>query len=232
MIALSTDRSLCIGDRAGRVRIDMVEHLLAALSGLSIRRGVHIATACDEFPLLDGGALRFCEALTAIGAPAGEALSLRITKHAELHHKNSVYRFTPPSPENPAQRVTVRVAFPAPVGCAEAEWRGGAEDFQARIAPCRTFGWLSDYAQLRAEHRAAGVDLASVLVFDPARPDGVLEGCDKPRKDEAVHHKLLDCIGDFALYGGPPLGCVDAYLPGHTATHAIVKQALGLGILV
>jgi len=76
--------------------------------------------------------------------------------------------------------------------------------------------------------RAAEVDLGSVLVYDDAGP---LPACRAPGPEEPARHKLLDLIGDLALHGGPPVGSVTAFAPGHTATHAVLARALGSGIL-
>ena len=46
-----------------------------------------------------------------------------------------------------------------------------------------------------------------------------------------ARHKLLDLIGDLALYGGPPEGRIRAARPGHAATHHIVRNALFVGLL-
>ena len=34
-------------------------------------------------------------------------------------------------------------------------------------------------------------------------------------KDEFVRHKILDCVGDLYLCGGPIIGSVKAYKTGH-----------------
>jgi UDP-3-O-[3-hydroxymyristoyl] N-acetylglucosamine deacetylase len=202
--------------------MDLVEHLLAAIGGLGVASGVRIETDDAELPLLDGGALRFAEALVSIDPPRGRGL--RVAQAAELSHGRSVYRFTP----GEAPRLRVAIDFPPPVGRQEAAWDGDPADFVARIAPARTFGWISELDALLATGRAAGADLASVLVLDDAGP---IPGCRPAGPDEPARHKLLDLIGDLALHGGPPRGTVDATLPGHTATHAIAARALGDGVL-
>ena len=209
---------------AARLRIDLVEHLLAAFGGLGVREGVRVLVAGAEIPLLDGGARRFADALLALGAPPSPP-RLRVLRAATLERGRSVYRF------EPGDRVSIEadVDLPPPVGCDRASWDGDAEDFVSRIATARTFGWLAEHAALRARGRAAAVDLDSVLVFDDH--GGVLEACRPPDPGEPARHKLLDLIGDLALYGGPRAGRVRAALPGHGATHAVVREALAAGIL-
>ena len=215
-----TDRGVTVC--AGALRIDLVEHLLAALGGLGVSGGLHVATDDDEIPLLDGGARCFVEAIASLDPPRGRRL--RVARAGSFEHQRSVYRFTP----GPHASVRVAIDFPAPVGHQAAAWDGDAEDFATRIAPARTFGWVHELAALQAAGRAAEVDPASVIVFDETGP---LPQCRPPDPDEPARHKLLDLVGDLALYGGPPLGLVDASRPGHTATHAVVQRALSLGVL-
>jgi UDP-3-O-[3-hydroxymyristoyl] N-acetylglucosamine deacetylase len=163
--------------------------------------------------------------MSAIGLPRSGRRTLRVAGEAELEHGRSRYRFAP----GPEPRVRVAVDFPAPVGRQSAAWNGDADDFAARIAPARTFGWIHELADLRGKGRAAAVDLESVLVFDDRGP---IAGCRPPGPEEPARHKLLDLVGDLALYGGPPVGLVEAFAPGHTATHAVVARALSLGVLV
>ncbi|MFO0759461.1 MAG: UDP-3-O-acyl-N-acetylglucosamine deacetylase [Byssovorax sp.] len=223
MVVARADRGVTIASPDGAIRLDLVEHLLAALGGLGVRSGLTLRTDDPELPLLDGGARSFCEALRALAlAPAPP--SLAVTREATFTRGASVYDFAPGRPIE----LEVDVVFRAPVGAEAARWSGDADDFEARIAPARTFGWVSDYEALRLAGRAAGVSLASVLVFDDA---GALPGCAPAGEGEVARHKLLDLIGDLALHGGPPRGKIRARLPGHGATHAIVQEALAAGVL-
>jgi UDP-3-O-[3-hydroxymyristoyl] N-acetylglucosamine deacetylase len=217
-----TDRGVTASTADGRVRVDLIEHLLAAIGGLGVSGGLRIAIDGDEPPLLDGGAARFAEAIAALDPPRGRRL--RVTRAESFEHQRSRYRFAP----GPDVHVRVVIDFPAPVGRQEAAWDGDAGDFARRIAPARTFGWRHELDALRAAGRAAEIDLASVLVFDGER---VLAGCRPPDHDEPARHKLLDLVGDLALHGGPPIGSIEAELPGHTATHAVVARAIAVGVL-
>jgi UDP-3-O-[3-hydroxymyristoyl] N-acetylglucosamine deacetylase len=219
------DRGVTLASADGRVRVDLVEHLFAALGGLGVGAGVRIAIDDDELPLLDGGARRFAEAILALGfAEAPSPGALVITRNASISRGNALYEFAP----GPDVALRVDVEFRAPVGRESAEWRGDASDFLERIAPARTFGWADEHAALLASGRAASVDLDAVLVFDER---GAIPGCRPASKSEVARHKLLDLIGDLAIHGGPPRGAITASHPGHAATHAVVAEALALGVL-
>ena len=219
------DRGVTLASADGRIRVDLVEHLFAALGGLGVRAGVRITIDDDELPLLDGGARLFAEAILALGvAPEPASSPPVITRNASISRGNAVYVFTPG--RDVALRVDVE--FRAPVGRQSAAWSGDADDFVKRIAPARTFGWADEHAALLASGRAVAVDLAAVLVYGD---DGAIAGCRPATKNEAARHKLLDLIGDLAIHGGPPRGSLTVQRPGHAATHAVVAQAFALGVL-
>lgn len=220
---IRADRGVTIASADERIRLDLVEHLFAAIGGLGLGAGLRVGTDDLELPILDGGAQRYAAALRSLGIPRSPR-PLFIAREATLRRGASVYRFSPST----ALRLRVMVAFRPPVGEQEAAWDGDADDFVTRIAPARTFGWADEYAALRASGRAAGIDLESVLVFDGA---SVMLGCRPAEPTEVARHKLLDLIGDLALYGGPPSGLIEAFAPGHTATHAVVAEALADGVL-
>jgi UDP-3-O-[3-hydroxymyristoyl] N-acetylglucosamine deacetylase len=226
LCATRTDHGVTAASADGRIAIDLVEHLLAALGGLGVREGVRVSVDDGEPPLLDGGARRFAEALVAIGAPLEAPPGLRITRPATLSGGGaSTYRFLPGT----RTRLHVAVRFRAPIGDEEASWDGDPRDFLERIAPARTFGWVDEHAALLAKGRARGVDLDGVLVLSDAGP---VAGCRPNEPGEIARHKLLDLIGDLTLHGGVPEGTIEAFAPGHGATHRVMAEALRTGILL
>jgi UDP-3-O-[3-hydroxymyristoyl] N-acetylglucosamine deacetylase len=238
-----TDRGVTVRSRDGRIELDLVEHLLAALGGLGVHGGIRISCDASELPLLDGGARRFAEALIAIGAPLrnGEGdcgPAVWVAENATLHHGMASYRFA----KGPEIKLRVHVRFPPPVGEERAAWDGDPKDFLENIAPARTFGWAREHAALLAAGRARGlkrsdsegqapgqgIDPDSVIVFDETV---CMPGCRPNEPGEIARHKLLDMVGDLTFYGGPPRGLIEAFAPGHTATHQVVQKALHAGIL-
>jgi UDP-3-O-acyl-N-acetylglucosamine deacetylase len=220
---VATNRGVLVATTDGRVRVDVVEHLFAAFAGLGVRSGVEVEVDGDELPLLDGGSAAYCDALAAIGAPAGAPPTLVVARAATLGAGSATYDFAPGDDVS----VEATVAFRAPVGRARARWSGGSAEFVTRIAPARTFVWRDEVDALRASGRALGDVGEAAIVFDDRGPmTGALRGDDEPAR-----HKLLDLIGDLGFYGGPPRGVVRATRPGHGATHAVVARALAAGVL-
>lgn len=222
LAVVRADRGVML--EGGGVRVDLVEHLLAATAALGIRRDLLVLVEGPEVPLLDGGAARFFDALAQLAIPA-EPPALVVTKAATFRVGDAVYVFEPG--EEVMVQVGIDFAHPA-IGRASARFEGDAADFRERIAPARTFGFLREAEALMASGRALGVDPGAVVVFTD---EGVLDASLPLRENEPAHHKLLDLIGDLALYGGPPRGRVFATRPGHAATHHVVREALRASVL-
>ncbi len=217
-----TDQGVAVS--GGGVRVDLVEHLCAAIGGLGIGEGLRVDVFGPEVPLLDGGASRFACALRQLHVPACPR-RVRIVKPAVFRLGGAEYRFAP----SDQTRLCVEVEFDHPlVEGKRAEWLGGADDFLERIAPARTFGFRRDAVRLRAAGRARSVDVRSVVVLED---DGTSVSEPPPGPDECVRHKLLDLMGDLTVAGGVPRGVIEARRPGHGATDAVMSMAWAQGVL-
>jgi UDP-3-O-[3-hydroxymyristoyl] N-acetylglucosamine deacetylase len=227
--ATRTDSGVTLVDGSG-LGIDLAEHLLAAIAGLGIRSGLLVTIEGPEVPILDGGSLRLADALRKLEIPATPP-TLSVARSARFQVGNAEFEFDRAAGID----VAVEVSFDHPaIGMQRARWNGDPADFVDNIAPCRTFGFTRDAEMLEKAGRATLVRRehsggTSVIVFTDR---GLLDPLIAPAANEIAGHKLLDLIGDLALYGGPPEGRIVARRPGHTATHAVVKQALAEGVLV
>jgi UDP-3-O-[3-hydroxymyristoyl] N-acetylglucosamine deacetylase len=233
-----SDAGVTVSDGEGIV-IDLVEHLLAALGGLGVRGGVTATVEGAELPILDGGARAFADALLALELPRSvPGHALVVSKPGRVAAASSAYHFD----VGEGTSLSVDAVFDHPaIGAARASWDGSARAFVESIAPARTFGFAADAPELWRHGRAAlgrpsddpratEAFSRAVMVFG-AEGAVALPGQPPPKDGEIGRHKLLDLIGDFALYGGPPQGRVHAVRPGHTASHRIIRDALSLGIL-
>lgn len=228
-----TDLGVAVTDDRG-LEVDLVEHLLAALAGLGIRRGVVVIVDGPELPILDGGSRTFADVLASFGIPETPP-ELYVSCPAHLDFEGSSYEFE----QGEAVDLVVETTFDHPsIGKQVARWDGRARSFRDEIAPARTFGFASQAAALATRGRAglaARRNTADGTAAEAAFSEAVLvfDETTGPRvqDNEIARHKLLDLIGDLALYGGPPVGRLVAERPGHTATHRIVRQALDSGIL-
>jgi UDP-3-O-[3-hydroxymyristoyl] N-acetylglucosamine deacetylase len=115
------------------LEVELVEHFLAALGGLGIREGIAAVVDGPEFPLLDGGAREFADALTTLGVPWAPP-PLFVARSGVFAFGASTYEFEP----GPGVELSVEIDFAHPaIGVQTASWAGDAGDFRDRLAPAR-----------------------------------------------------------------------------------------------
>ena len=205
-------------------RIQTVEHLLAAASGLGIDN-LDVTVDGTEIPAADGSAKPFVALLTAAGRATQAAPRRRIVVPHPIRVGTGerwiqivpcdVFRISYTlDHEHPAIGTLA-------LSCVPTE-RMFVEDF----APARTYGFLKDLGRLRRNGLARGGSLENAIVLGQR---GVLNGL--RYRDEFVRHKILDLIGDLALLGRPVVGHVIARNAGHDLNFQLVleiQRALGL----
>ena len=80
---------------------------------------------------------------------------------------------------------------------------------------------MYEYEDLKRFGLARGGSLDNVVVLDEKN---ILNKNGLRYKNEFVRHKLLDCMGDFALLGMPVLGHVKVSKSGHFFNQAFLKK--------
>lgn len=206
----------------GTARVEMVEHVLAALAGLWIDN-CRIQLDALEPPVGDGSSLEVVEAVLYAGIAEQKAVQAEIpvsdlmevsatgergsvqarcadswTIRYDLDYGNTVIR-----PQSFTATIT-------------------PEEFVREIAFARTFVLESEVAMLKARGFGQRATSQNLLVFGP---QGVVENVLRA-PDECARHKLLDCIGDLALCGGSPVGSFHAIQSGHHLNHRMVEKML------
>ena len=202
------------------VLISTTEHLLSAFIGMGVDNAI-IELDNLELPILDGSALPFIEMITRAGLrqQRRKRTYLRILRPYEMREGDKfigVY---------PAERYSVSYAinFPHPLIGSEVlrvELSNGS--YVMEIAPARTFGFLEQQRAMLNQGLIRGATRDSCIVLTK-------EGIDNPPlrfADEFVRHKILDLIGDLALFGKRILGYVRADRAGHAMHTAIVSRIL------
>ncbi|MFH0934381.1 MAG: UDP-3-O-acyl-N-acetylglucosamine deacetylase, partial [Pseudomonadota bacterium] len=91
------------------------------------------------------------------------------------------------------------------------------------ISRARTFGFMQDVENMRAQGLALGGSLDNAIVMDEYR---VLNADGLRFEDEFVKHKVLDAIGDLYLLGHPVLGAFSAHKSGHALNNALLRRLL------
>ncbi len=190
-------------------RIQTLEHMMAALYVLGLD-SLEIELLGDEIPILDGSAAPFVQAIQEAGVvPTGQRREVvRLLKPHSIEDKGARLSFAP------AADLTISyvIDFSHPlIGRQEISFDLTRQVFLREIAPARTFGFVKDVAGLQKRGLARGGSLENAVVLDDER---VISGALRFR-DEFVRHKVLDLIGDLALFGHPLLGRFQAECAGH-----------------
>ncbi len=211
---LSTAYSTTIG--IDDVRVQTVEHLLAALYALGIDNLV-IELDGEEVPIVDGSAAPFVAKLLEVGTIDQREFKsvIEIIEPITLIEKGENGKEAKQIRIVPAQsfEIAYTIAFAHPLILSQSyDYRHSEEAFIREIAPARTFGFMKDVKRLLETGLVRGGSLENAIVVGD---DKILNQEGLRFKDEFVRHKILDLIGDLALIGMPILGRVEAYHSGH-----------------
>lgn len=207
--------------------VELTEHLLAALAGLAIDN-CRVELDGPEPPGGDGSALHFVNAILAAGIESQTAAAKLFAVRSPVAFTGSGGSYVAAEPldvTNCRIRYDLDYGPGSPVPKQSAEFTLTPETFAAEIAGARTFVLESEIAALRAAGYGAKVSTADLLVFGK---DGVI-GNELRVDNECARHKLLDCVGDFALIGRRLAGRFHAVRSGHAANRELVRRLLDRG---
>ncbi len=203
------------------VLISTTEHLLSALAACKVDNAFAEIDNL-EVPIADGSAAPFVKMISGAGLKRQRARRgyARVLKPVEVVEGSKRISIRPAD----EFRVTYRILFPHPlIGDQTAEFTFANCDYAREIAPARTFGFFEEVEMLRKNGLIKGGSLENAVVLTR---DSVLnpEGLRFP--DEFCRHKVLDLIGDLALFGHPLIGHVVAERAGHAVHAALVSKLL------
>lgn len=208
--------------RCDGAEVQTVEHLLAALYGMSVQNAVVEVTG-PEIPAVDGSALPWVELIESAGVveQSAEAQTVEIAHPVWVADGiKSILAF----PED-RFRASVFISFDHPViGEQAVSLLVNPSSFREQIAPARTFCTSDEIEAILSQGLGRGGGEDNVVVAYQDR-------CSVPLRfaDEFVRHKMLDLIGDLALIGGLLHADVTAIRPSHALNVAtaskIVEQA-------
>ncbi len=199
--------------------ISTIEHLMAAFCGLGIDNAL-VTLNSYEMPIMDGSAGPFARMLSQAGIEFQEAprCYLVVNRPIELEQDDKFVGIYPA----PHFKISCSIEFQHPlIQTQEYSVIITKDHFEKQIANARTFGFIHEQEYMTKFGLGQGASLDNVVVIGP---DGVLNEGGLRYPDEFVRHKLLDCIGDFALLGLPILGHIVARRSGHSFHHAFVEK--------
>lgn len=214
-----TERRTTLGQ--GPISVSLVEHVLAALSGLRIDNCL-VEINAPEPPGLDGSAQPFVDTLRQAGivVQAGRKTIWASGDSITLEHHDATLTL------HPANGPRLRVSYLLDYGNRSAIARQVCtidvtpEMFLQEIAPCRTFVTEEEAKILRQQGLGSRTKVNDLVVFGPRGPiDNRLHFANEPAR-----HKILDLIGDLALLGDDICGHVVAYRSGHSLNVELVRE--------
>lgn len=236
-LSLVTDTSRGTVLQNGDIRISTIEHTMAALLAADLDN-VLIELDGPEAPIMDGSSIKILDALKKGGLQNQEAPR----KYYEIKEK-----ITYTDPEKGIEivalpdddfRLNVLISFNSVVLGNQFASLDSMKDFEAEIAPCRTFVFVRELEMLLQHNLVKGGDLDNAIVimdqkmkqedlnriaglFNHENIDadkiGILNNLELHYNNEPARHKLLDVIGDLALVGRRIKGRIIATRPGHHA---------------
>lgn len=214
---VDTSLATVIGENG--VIVSTIEHLVACLAGLGIDNA-RVELDNYEMPIMDGSASVFAREILEAGILPQEAPRsyFVVTRPIEIADGDKFVGAYP----NEDFRITCTIDFANPViGKQTMDITLGDASFVEQVAPARTFGFLHEVEMMKQLGLGRGGTLDSAVVVSGETIINE-EGLRFP--DEFVRHKLLDCIGDFALIGMPIQGHIHTVKSGHLFNHRFITE--------
>jgi len=215
----------------GNVKVQTVEHVLAALAGLGIDNAI-IEMDANEPPIGDGSAQPYVDLIKRAGIAPQEGQAPQYGVHEPLHLETKTGSLMTVVPD---EKFRISCTQQGPDGRFTQFYSTEItpELFEKEIAPARTFVFYEDVKPLMDKGLIKGGSLESAIVI---RGESVLSKEPLRFPDEFARHKILDIVGDLALFGRRLKGHVIAVRPGHgpnaELTRALAKQFTKLMTLV
>ena len=226
--------------------IHTIEHVLSALAGLEIDN-VYIELDNIEPPVCDGSAIDFVRALKRAEIVEQEAIQPILVIDKIITYtdpKNNVDIHVLPAD---SFQITFLIDYPiSSIGTQYSATYNLAEEFESDYAYARTFCLLSEVEGLKNRGLIKGGNANNAVVFIDrdisqdeidrlkkmfnlsselvAGQKGTLNGVQLRYYNEAVRHKILDLVGDFALLGIPVHAHVIAARSGHAHNVNLMKK--------
>lgn len=226
------------------IRINTVEHVLAAAVGLEIDN-LLIELDGPETPIMDGSASFFVDGLMKAGiVQQKEERSYFDVKEPITYTNENNNSEIIALPYN-GFRLSVMVDYNSPVLGPQHAALDKISDFKTEIATSRTFVFLHELENLLKNDLIKGGDLdnAIVVVDKELNKDnwnkltklfkkpgveigkqGILNNTTLNFQNEPARHKLLDVVGDLALIGTSINAHIIAKKPGHHTNVGLAKM--------
>jgi len=227
----------------GEVKVQTVEHVMAAVSGLGIDN-VLLEVDQGETPIMDGSSRFFVEALKDAGIQEQNAYREYFELQTPVFYEDPANKIEMVAMPYPRFKVTTMINFETKVLGTQYAILENLDDFAREISMCRTFVFLHELEYLLSNQLIRGGDLSNAIVFVNRaitqeefdrlaqlfnKPSikvghgGILNNLELHFENEPARHKLLDVVGDLALLGKPLKAHIIARRPGHAANAKLAR---------
>ena len=213
---------LCTTISNKHVSISTIEHLMSALSGMSIDNAV-VEVDSQELPILDGSSKEFAVAIQDVGTTvqSSEKKYIKILKKIIFKDKDKSISIEPTNKNK--LEIDYEIDFHDRVIKKQSKKIDLEKNGFMEVYDSRTFCLQKDLENIFKMGLAKGGSLENAIVVSK---DKVLNQDGLRYKDEFVRHKILDCIGDLYLAGYSLIGKVTCYQGGHDMTRKFLEALI------
>lgn len=203
------------------VTVSVIEHVMAALAGLHVDNCL-VRINAPEPPACDGSSRLFVEALLEAGIVQQDELRevIVVDQTQIVTESDHVGIGVQSSSSNEYEIGSIVDYGKSPISRQSVTLKVTPETFINEISNARTFVLEQEVSALQSKGIGLRATPQNVLVFGE---EGVIENSLR-YEDECARHKILDCIGDFALIGCDLIGRFSATQSGHRLNHAIIRE--------
>lgn len=215
-VVATTELATTLGN--DKTHVSTVEHLLAALLALGIDN-VECHVCGKEIPIMDGSALPITNLIKKAGIRSQYALrkAAKIARPCLFEANGKTINARPYD----GFYVDYTIDFPhKAIGVQRLALEITPESF-GEIASARTFGFMKEVEYLHSKNLALGGSLANAIVVDE---EGVINPEGLRFENEFVRHKILDFVGDMAMFGMPLQGAFEVRCSGHQHNNAFLRE--------
>lgn len=204
----------------GTIRINTVEHVLAAIRAFNVDNLI-IEIDAIEPPVGNGSSDVFVEMIERSGVIEQKAtIPIVWLRQPVYWSEGEIHIVALPCEE---YRISYTLSYPNTPLLKSQYYSGtiNSESFKREIASCRTFSLYEEVSMLMDRGLIKGASLDNAVVI---KDDTILSKNGLFFSDEMVRHKVLDVIGDLSLVGINFMAHVISIRSGHASNVAFARK--------